>query len=383
MQLTLGLTGMDPATETALKAAFAEANDRLGRAWSLVSDSEAAHVVVDMDSMYGPMSWLRLHGAGKTVIGLTSAARVQTDHRLPRPFGVNDVVALLQEIAPSVQEVAPAAVAAVPAAQPPSPAPAPMPANEVAPPMAAPTAAEAPVDAAASEPESTPSTPAYSAAAVSIPSEWSTPVEASPAAPAPAAASAPTPVAAPVARRLIDRLASGALTGRTRIHHDGIGVLIDADQSTYHGPALLKPLASLLTAELADGDLKPVSAAEWEREAASLGPAQPIARLVWYRGLLAGQGRLAAGFDPGARYQLVKWPQTEREFPKHFRIATAMMKGPATLPEVADASGVALDEVTDFVNANLATGFAEPYREPEPEPEPTKTGGLFGRLRGR
>mgnify|MGYP006201678057 FL=1 len=388
MQLTLGLTGMDPATETALKAAFAEANNRLGRAWSLVSDSEAAHVVVDMDSMYGPMSWLRLHGAGKTVIGLTSAARVQTDHRLPRPFAVDDVVAMLQEIAPAVQEVAPAAVPAAAATQPSPAAPATIAADDVAPSMAPPGAAEESVNA--TEPVPTPAPPAYSAAAVAIPAEWSTPpVEAVPsaavAAPAPAAAaaSAPVPVATPVARRLIDRLASGALTGRTRIHHDGIGVLIDASQRTYHGPALLKPLASLLTAELADGDLKPVSATDWDREAASLGPAQPLSRLVWYRGLLAGQGPLAAGFDPGARYQLVKWPQTEREFPKHFRIATAMMKGPATLPEVADASGVGLDEVTDFVNANLATGFAEPYREPEPEPEPTKSGGLFGRLRGR
>ena len=42
-----------------------------------------------------------------------------------------------------------------------------------------------------------------------------------------------------------------------------------------------------------------------------------------------------------------------------------------------------IEEVTDFVNANLATGYAEAWREPEPEPEPQKTGGLFGRLRGR
>ncbi len=79
----------------------------------------------------------------------------------------------------------------------------------------------------------------------------------------------------------------------------------------------------------------------------------------------------------------MKWPQTEREFPKHFRIATAMMKGPATLEEVTATCGVTAAEVADFVNANLATGYAEPYRDPEPEPEPQKSGGLFGRLRGR
>jgi hypothetical protein len=57
-----------------------------------------------------------------------------------------------------------------------------------------------------------------------------------------------------------------------------------------------------------------------------------------------------------------------------------MMKGPATLDEVAAASGVPLAEVVDFVNASLATGYAEHVPEPTPEPtEPAKAGGLFGR----
>ncbi|NUS39854.1 MAG: hypothetical protein HOQ02_12635, partial [Lysobacter sp.] len=67
MAHTLGMTGMDPATESALKAAFEQANAQLGRAWRLVPDQDADYVVVDMDSMYGPMSWLRLHAAGKQV----------------------------------------------------------------------------------------------------------------------------------------------------------------------------------------------------------------------------------------------------------------------------------------------------------------------------
>jgi hypothetical protein len=79
---------------------------------------------------------------------------------------------------------------------------------------------------------------------------------------------------------------------------------------------------------------------------------------------------------------MTKWPQTEREYPKHFRIATVMMKAPASLGEIAEASGVTEAEVADFINANLATGFAEPEGDPTPV-EPAKSGGLFGRLRGR
>ena len=60
-----------------------------------------------------------------------------------------------------------------------------------------------------------------------------------------------------------------------------------------------------------------------------------------------------------------------------------MMKGPATLPEIAAASGIPREEVADFVNANLATGYAEFVPEPPPAPaEPPKPTGLLGRLRG-
>ena len=102
MSLTFGLTGMDPATETSLKAAFTEANARLGGSWQLLPETQADYIVVDMDSMYGPMSWLRLHAAGKTVIGLTSAPRTQADHRLGQPFDAGSLAQLLAELAPGV-----------------------------------------------------------------------------------------------------------------------------------------------------------------------------------------------------------------------------------------------------------------------------------------
>ena len=83
MALTLGFTGMDSATEAALTAAFQQANASLGNTWQLLPDADAATVIVDMDSMYGPMSWLRLHAAGKQVVGLSSA-RAHADRLPPR-----------------------------------------------------------------------------------------------------------------------------------------------------------------------------------------------------------------------------------------------------------------------------------------------------------
>ncbi len=368
---TFGLTGMDAATETALKSAFAEASMRLGGRWPLVSEQDASHVVVDMDSMYGPMSWLRLHGAGKVVIGLTSAPRAQTDFRLAKPFSAESVAELLQQIAPS--DGAPHGIT-----------PAPEPQHQLPEEISRPVSEEAaaPGDRASAAVSATLDTPAAPPAA---------PVEAPSAAPPAPSATAPVvetpaPQPAPAASRdrtLIDWLAPGQLKGRVRLERGGTGLLLDIDQGQYFGPATLKPLAAHVEPVLQASDFAAVDDAAWTSESTMHGAAQPLSRLLWFCALQAGKGKLLPGFDPGAQYRLLKWPQTEREFPKHFRIATQMMKGPATLEEVSAACGVPVPEVADFVNANLATGYAEPYREPEPEPEPQKSGGLFGRLRGR
>lgn len=360
MALTLGITGMDSKTEDEVKAAFNAANAATGNKWILAGD-DADVVVIDMDSLYGPMSWLRLHGAGRKVIGLASGDRNQTDYRLPRPVTADDFAVLLREIAGD----APVHTTPPPAASTPAPAPtdALPPAQAVmvdeveAPPVEAPAMAAAPP--AQIEPE-----------------------------PDPAPAPVPEPVVElPPDRPLSAWLEADGLDRRVRLQRGGGPVLLlDPRSKVYHGPATLKPLAAYFEGTLLIEDFATPDAAAWEREAQSLGAAQPLSRLQWLGALQGGHGSLLPGHDPEGQYRLSKWPQTEREYPKHFRIATAMMKGPATVSEVAEASGVPQEEVADFINANLATGYAEWVPPPAPEPEPTPqkpAGGLFGRMRGR
>ena len=368
MSLTLGLTGMDPATEAALKAAFNEANARLGKRWTLVPDGEATHVVVDMDSMYGPMSWLRLHAAGRQVIGLTSAPRSQTDFRLGRPFDIDQVAALLAEVAQSAGVDLQAADAA--SAQAPAPAPTPAPAAE--------TAAPAPAGPRPATPPPAPA-PATAPAAAALESAPHVTV-------VPAAATLENAAQSTGERSLADWLQPGAISGRVRFQHgDGPALLIDTAADSWHGPTALKSAAPCFEVAVDRGDLAPVDDATWFRETAEAGPAQPLTRLRWLGGLLAGKGELLPGFDPQGRFLLNKWPQTEREYPRHFRIATQMMKGPATVAELAEASGVPAADVADFVNANLATGFAEPATDAAMPADDAarQRGGLLGRLRSR
>lgn len=408
MPLTLGLTGMDPATESALQTAFKVANAQLGGHWNLVPEQQADFVVVDMDSMYGPMSWLRLHASGKSVIALTAAQRTQADYLLVHPFSADSISALLGEIATQSGHAI-AKPASVPAA---GPTQIEIPKQ----PRTDPTAALpdvvvelletdlAQAKAAALQAASAPAAPAHVApvAAPPAPIQAPAPAVTAPVGAAPVVATKPEavqPASAPPASApavattavpsitargdgLLDWLVAGRLRGLLRVGNGEERLLIDADQRKYHGSALLKPLAGLFERGFASSEFELLPAAQWDAAAAQLGVAMPIARLVWFGNLLAGHGRLAPGYDPLRRYRMTKWPQTEREYPKHFRIATVMMKAPSTVAEIAEASGVTEAEVADFINANLATGFAEAEGDPTPA-EPAKSGGLFGRLRGR
>jgi hypothetical protein len=370
MASTLGFTGMDSATEAALTAAFQQANADLGSTWQLRPEADAEHVIVDMDSMYGPMSWLRLHAAGKQVIGLTSAQRTQTDFHLARPFEAASVAALLKAVqqgagAKAAEPATPSRPAA-PAAKPAGMSPSPVPQDQL------PEEHPQPVDEEAEAPAPFPGLAASVEAGTLAPATI-----------APAPVSSPPPP--PRERGLADWLAPGMLSGHLRFRpSSGQPIFIDATARQYFATPSLKPLASAVEGTVARDDFEPVDGATWTRETGTLGAPQPLNRLQWFAGLVAGKGELMSEFDPAGRYKLGKWPQTEREFPKHFRIATAMMKGPATLDEIAAASGVPLADVVDFVNASLVTGYAEAVREaPAESAEPAKPGGLLGRLRGK
>jgi len=400
MPLTLGLTGMDSATETVLKTAFEKANATLGNRFTMTGESDAKYVIVDMDSMYGPMSWLRLHGADKVVIGLTSAPRTQTDFRLARPFDADAVTALLRDVAekagislaptaapapePVVAKAVPTAPPPLPAAPPSGLTPAPAPQDELPEEHLQPTNPESrpplPTPVLAPTP-----TVAVTSAAVAAPSmKPAEPVVAAapPAMPVPQPEPAPPP-ALPRHRTLSDWLAPGVIVGRVRYVHAGCPeLLIDAGARQYYGPPTLKPLQACFEGAVERDAFAAVDDAGWKAAIAKLGEAQPLVRLQWYGALVAGHG--GAALDKTSRYRLGKWPQTEREFPKHFRIATVMMKGPATIDEIAAASSLPHAEIGDFINANLATGYAEPVSDAPPEPsEPPKPSGILGRLRGR
>ena len=352
--------------------------------WTEGADADV--LLIDVDSLYGHMEWVRAQGAGRRIIGLSTRAGGDGEIILRRPFevaGMHD--ALAHWIGAIGGTRAGDADARPLAAATPTPAPAPavMPAAGTA-------ATAAPVKPAVPTPirANGASTAAPAITPSAVPGPVPAPIaEPSVAVATEAAAAAESP-AAPVAHELPLAAYCGSenLPRASRlVLGDAPAITIDNETGVYFGPPGLKPLEPYCRELIPRDAWVAVSPMVLDGLRAA-GGGLPTSRLVWFNALHAGAGQLV-GASANARVRLAKWPQIEREFPRHFRIATVMMKGFAGVEDIAAQSGAQVAEVADFVNASLVAGHAEvePTAQPASGPAETATGGLLGRLglRGR
>jgi hypothetical protein len=315
--LTLCLVGVDADTKALIESLLESQRSRLEARWRPAPYADANLLLIDADSVYGHMDWLKAQSSGRPAVALTGAPDAHDpEHRLRKPVTSADLVALLNRLGAHL------AGSAAPA-----------------------------------------STPAL--ADLVEPAELIL-----------------RPPPAPPELHLTDLLAATpALTGPLRLAADGLPTLVlDAQARTWHSSATLKALSGWCTRALSPNEVRFVDAGELPNAIAGL-PGHPYARLQWLVHLLSGAGHLDASLDAGARYRLSRWPQSEREFPKHFRIATIMLKQASTLEEIAAQSGAEIGDVADFVNAYHALGFVEHDAPAERPADEVRRGGLFGRAK--
>jgi hypothetical protein len=359
---TLCFTGFSRDDEAKAKAMFAQANADSGH-FDLASEADADVLVIDMDSMYGHMTWLKAANSGKKTVGLTSGERCETDYILKSPMSTDALRALLVTLA----DGAPAPVRA-PAAAPASVAEAAAASPRTTGQQAAlgtsilEQAARARITGqqqamparTTGQQQAMPRTTGQQAA---MPPEAGNKQIANEYLAAMGTGQQPAMPTVPHEPRISDYLPSNMLGGPAKLHSPGAPVLaLDPGTQTYTGSAALKPLLPYIEAVIRENQLEAISHTEYEEIKAAGGGPQPYMRLLWLCGLIVGKGNLLPGYAANKKFVLTKWPQIEREFPKHFRIATVMMKGPALASEIAEQAGVPESEATDFINAGLVTG---------------------------
>jgi len=341
MAYKIALVGASPDEETEFRNFLGPAAQRLRQSWEVSNERDADLVVVDVDSVFGHMAWLKANGAGKRTAAFTGrdSAR-ESDLLLGRPLSLEGVVKLLLMFNLPSGIVPPVAAAA--------------PEREV-------YASE--YRAGDARPQRMTPVPASSVEAPAV----DTPRPAPP--PRPAPAPPPPPVAAPAppppptpARDLsvADFLTGITLPGPARLVTAGAqDLLLDpASQTWYSSSTGLRALAPHCARSLQLSDWQLLNAADFAAAKGTL-TAQPFSRLLWFYVLNRSQGELLPELDRQARFKLARYPQSEREFAKHFRIGTFMLKDYASLEDIAEASGAALPDVIDYVNAYTAVGFVE------------------------
>ncbi|HET9834860.1 MAG TPA: hypothetical protein VFP88_00730 [Rhodanobacteraceae bacterium] len=367
-RLKIALSELEANDADQFRAALGRLTGRLSHYWEWSDLASAELVIVDMDSMFGHMAWLKAHGANKHVITFARSGQVQgSDLVLGKPLDDDALAAVLEQAAGMMAHSDSALRGAESAAAPAKPA-----AHEASAPKAAPKAAPKPAPTPVAKP--TPAERPRTASVMNLSAVAEMPPPKPEAAPEPA----PKPVESePEPVNIADLLVRRPPTRAMRV--GGSELVIDSERDVYYADDALKPLKEPLEQK--------VSALQ-SLDAGALATARqrkphPLARLRWFAGLVATPGVLAHGLRNDERYKLARWPQTEREFPRHFRIATAMMKEAATPADLAASSGVPLPEVIDYINASKAAGWLAIERdEPPPNDEDAAQKGKgLGRFR--
>ena len=326
---TIAVTGASEQDAARISSLLEKHRHKLSTPWE---NGEAAHadlLVVDIESMYGQMDWLRARSRGRLVVAYTSATEpLEPEFSLRKPVVSSDLVALLNRISEN---------------------------------MGSGKAEATPMRPANAESYEAP--PAPKAEVVRMaerkPAAASNLVELKPVA---AVVEAPAEIkVSHTETHRIDELVAvlDAADGPVRLVHEGLpSIIIDPVRQRWYAGVALKALWDWAKLPLRRSELIHLSAAEFAA-ATEILPAQPFSRLVWFAHLARSEGQLGVGLPADGRYRLTRWPQVEREFPKHFRIATAMMSGSGTVEDIAAQSKAGASDVVEFINAYNALGYVE------------------------
>ncbi len=329
-----------------LRQLVEQVRTRTGDVLRWVDAADADLLFIDVDSLYGHMDWLQALANGRRVVSIALRAAGDQQVFLIRPMSADGLLAAIaryrEELGP-----APRVPSDMPIARRPALVPAP-PVDELL------FAAGAGAAHGADQPElavieaAAPLAPILKAVVADSAYE--------------STAAEPSVVpsnAIATELSLAEFCTIEALARPSRIvHADAPALTIDNEAGVYFGPPGLKALEPYCREPIPRSAWEPVSSAVLEGLRAA-GGGQPLARLLWLNALCAGNGSLLGGADANSRFRVAKWPQIEREFPRHFRIATAMMKGMSTVADIAAQSGAQPGEVADFINASLVSGHVE------------------------
>lgn len=314
-------TGMASSNAEQLIRLFQIANKRAGNYWTLAESAENAQIlVVDVDTVSGHMTSLRPLHKGQILVRLSTNACKENMHALQRPVTPTAIHRVLQKIGDTLSNIAV------------SPEGQAIPTDHV----------EAPEIISPRQPEA--GHQGRETWNASSPSMWYL---------------HPVQDQSLHSRgvRLIDRLKSCDLDqGSYVLKLAGLPPLFfEPAKNRFICTGALKSYLPHTQALLGPDSIQSIPAEEFQAQLAE-GCEQPLERLLWLAALGASMGRAPQGCNAETRYRLTRWPQIERDFPRHFRIAATMIKSAGNVSEIAARSGATPSEIHEFIAAYHNSG---------------------------
>ncbi len=316
---TLTLCGFDEVESARIEALLTQVQSTAGKRWQSGDLSSADLVLVDTDSVWGHMDWLRMQGSEHRLAACS--------HARPRH---DDVLAIQSPVtALAMQTLLAQAESMIQASA-----------------TSASTAFTSPLCRA-----SKPFRPLPFAVHRLLKDRNITTAE------TPTGDAKPAPVADTTASSntsLGSLLNRGQLSTAFQITLEGRYLTIDPNtEQFWTDAASLKPLAPLLALPVDRCSRPDTEKLETLRKTNG----QRLARLKWFAALIQTPGVLPSGIGVSTILHMDRWPEIEREYPRHFRIATALMKQPGTVKQIAQRAKVDETDIIDFVRAYQAIGF--------------------------
>ncbi len=315
----LALCGFDEDETARIEALLAQLQSVSGNRWQPGDLSSADLVLVDTDSVWGHMDWLRMQGSGRH-LAACSHARPRHDDDLAIQSPVT-VVALQALLARAESVIQPPSISASSASTPTS--------HHVSKPFRPLPFTDNRLLKDSNVTTAVPSTGDVKSAPVAS-------------------------ITASSNTSLGSLLHRGKLSTAFQITLQNQYLTIDPNtEQFWTDAASLKPLVPLLALPL-DRCTRPDTE---KLEALRKTKGQRLARLKWFAALIQTPGVLPSGIGATTVLHMDRWPEIEREYPRHFRIATALMRQPGTVNQIAQRAKVDETDIIDFVRAYQAIGF--------------------------
>jgi hypothetical protein len=171
----------------------------------------------------------------------------------------------------------------------------------------------------------------------------------------------------PSKKRLYNILTANKNNTPIKVTFQNINIFIDYKNNIYSCKNKLTDLTSFIKSDITLLEINNISDDEF-MALKSTTESYPLRELIWYSALLGSDGELNEEITEKSLLHLNQWPNFKalEHSPIHITLAAFMARYTCTLRNISTQTNIPLDEIINFLNANLVMGHLDIDKEKHP-----------------